>query len=112
MRDFELAIANSLTNVWPEIDQKGCEFHMSKNIFKQVITSGLKVEYSQRGNDHLVNLVHSAIGLAYVPLEMINVSPYFFFYMICHTILIDIYRAQSFLHQDIKRVSSFNGTFP
>ena len=74
MRDFELSLANSLTNVWPEIDQKGCEFHMSKNIFKQVITSGLKVEYSQRGNDHLVNLVHSAIGLAYVPLEMIKVS--------------------------------------
>ena len=72
MRDFELAIANSLETVWPEIQQKGCHFHMAKAIWKRISDAGLKSAYSQKGNDSLVEIVVSAIGMAYVPIEMIH----------------------------------------
>ena len=45
---------------------------MAKAIWKRVVDAGLKSAYSERGNDKLVALIVSAIGMAYVPLDNIK----------------------------------------
>ena len=76
MCDFELGIRKSLKKVWPDLKVKGCHFHMAKAIWKRVVDAGLKNAYSDRENkknDFLVALIVGAIGMAYVPLERLEV---------------------------------------
>ena len=45
---------------------------MAKNIWSNVVDLGFKGKYSKAGFEKLAGLVRSAIGLPYVPLEMIR----------------------------------------
>lgn len=66
MTDFELAAINAAHTVYPQADQSGCLFHLSKNIFSCVQDEGLQVQYNNNQNNIATNL-RMVAALAFVP---------------------------------------------
>lgn len=49
--DFEKSIHNALLEVWPQIEIKGCIFHLCQSWWRKIQKIGLATEYSK--NDEI-----------------------------------------------------------
>ena len=45
MTDFESSMLNALNQIYPDITQLGCLFHLVKNVFRRVQDIGLQQNY-------------------------------------------------------------------
>ena len=45
MADWELAACQAATAIWPDLQVKGCYFHFSQNVFKNLQVKGLLIPY-------------------------------------------------------------------
>ena len=50
MVDFEKAMMNSITTVFPSMEVKGCFFHFSQNIYRKIQEVGLLQLYNSDAN--------------------------------------------------------------
>lgn len=67
--DFEVALRNSFQKVFgKKISLKGCHFHFGQSLWRYVQNNGMRIPFCTKGNECLVDLVRSAIALAFVPL--------------------------------------------
>ena len=66
LTDFERGAINAVANVYPNVTPKGCLFHLTSNVYKNVQRLGLQQEYIQnaqfRGDVQLIS------ALPFVPL--------------------------------------------
>jgi hypothetical protein len=70
MADFEKAVFSAFEENFPEIVSKGCVFHFSQSLLRNVASEGLRDTYS---NDNAFNhWVKRCFSLAFVPPESIN----------------------------------------
>jgi hypothetical protein len=70
MADFETAVHNSIREVFPDINTKGCFFHFNQSIWKKVQATGLQISY--RDNDDVKTLVRRAAILPPLPLASVE----------------------------------------
>ncbi|XP_076069967.1 uncharacterized protein LOC143041794 [Oratosquilla oratoria] len=67
MMDFEKAAINSLLDIFPSSDVTCCLFHLSQNVYKQVVTIGFKQQYHQ--DDDFSLKVRFLPALAFLPID-------------------------------------------
>ena len=72
--DFEQAALNSVRNIFPDVNVKGCFFHLSKNIWKRIVNNGLKVFYVENNEFEIQMRMVSA--LAFIPVDEVLNSFY------------------------------------
>ena len=65
MIDFERAAKNALETTFPNVDVKGCFFHLAQNVYRQVQSHGLAEEYQR--NAEFALEVRMIPALAFVP---------------------------------------------
>ena len=70
MCDLELGNTNATRTQFPGVQIKGCLFHLSRDIWRQVLENGLKVAFTN-GKDVRAEIKH-LLGLPFVPLEDIT----------------------------------------
>ena len=63
--DFEHATHNAARAIWPEIDIKGCQFHLSQSCWRKVQSLGLAAEY-KNPESNVGNWIKSFFGLSYL----------------------------------------------
>jgi hypothetical protein len=63
--DFEIAVINSASAVFEDIEIKGCFFHLSSNIWKHIQAAGLQERY--RTNEEFALHLRMIAALAFVP---------------------------------------------
>ena len=68
--DFEVAVHNSLKNLFPGINTKGCFFHFTQCIWRKAQSTGLQNPY--RDNEDVRTLVRRAAILPLIPLDCID----------------------------------------
>ncbi|CAF5054651.1 unnamed protein product, partial [Rotaria socialis] len=69
MTDFETGTIKSVKDMLPNILHKGCLFHFSQAVWRQVQSKGLTTKYKE---DEVFRLnVKQLIALAFVPLDQI-----------------------------------------
>ena len=65
LTDFEIAAINAIRAEFPEVQNKGCHFHLSQNIYRKVQEFGLTVLY---GTDETFSmLIRHIPALAFLP---------------------------------------------
>ncbi|KAI6169993.1 hypothetical protein M3Y97_01165800 [Aphelenchoides bicaudatus] len=70
--DYEIALYSAAQNAWPDVEIRGCFFHLHQAIKRKICSKGLKRRYD---NDPDFNLWSKCIAsLAYVPTEKITES--------------------------------------
>ena len=67
LTDFEKAAINSIQVEFPEVQNKGCHFHLSQNIYRKVQAFGFATLYGTNENFSL--LVRHIPALAFLPAE-------------------------------------------
>ena len=70
MVDFEKAVINSILNTFRNSDVASCLFHLSQNIYKQVIQIGLKHRYNN--DDDFSLKVRRLSTLAFLPIDDVS----------------------------------------
>lgn len=66
LMDYELAIHNAVSSVWPSSTRRGCFFHFKKALFRNLVQSNLGEEYSVPDSD--IRKSFALMGaLAFVP---------------------------------------------
>ena len=70
MCDFEQALRDAFLRVFFWLLLKGCHFHYGQSLWKFVVANGLKVQYSEMGNEDLAELIRLAMSLAFVRLDL------------------------------------------
>lgn len=71
MFDFEMAALNAARNAFPEAQIHACIFHLGKNIFKQIVSSGLRTKYVN--DDDFAHKMRMIGALVFVPLNKVKV---------------------------------------
>ena len=67
--DFEKAVINSFTHVWPNALVKCCFFYLTQNIWRKVQTVGLQADYIH--NEELALAICNIPALAFAPPDCI-----------------------------------------
>ena len=67
MLDFELAAINAFKYAFPNVKITSCFFHFGQNIFKKIVSVGLKEQYKKDIN--MKNWVRKIIAPALVPID-------------------------------------------
>ena len=49
MADWEIAARQAAEDIWPELMVKGCFFHISNTIFKNLKAKGLLIPFKNHG---------------------------------------------------------------
>ncbi|XP_062591960.1 uncharacterized protein LOC134253450 [Saccostrea cucullata] len=70
LADFETAIHNSIRQVFPGVNTKGCFFHFKQEVWRRAQQTGLQILYKE--NDDVKTLVRRAAVLPLVPLGCIE----------------------------------------
>ena len=65
--DFEMAIMNSVQNIWPETILKGCYFHFRQNLWRQIQQLGFVTDYNN--DEEAKKFFRWFAVLAFVPLD-------------------------------------------
>ena len=65
LTDFEMAAINAIRTEFPGVQNKGCHFHLSQNIYRKVQEYGLTVLYGTDENFSL--LIRQISALAFLP---------------------------------------------
>lgn len=65
MTDFELPAIKAFKSVWPDIEPRGCFFHLCQSHIRQIAKKGLKVEYenTETGLRHFVKSICALVIL-------------------------------------------------
>jgi len=63
--DFELAAMNGFSQEYPNVQQRGCFFHFSQNVYRRIQRAGLQAEYVDDAD--FVLKCRMILGLAFVP---------------------------------------------
>lgn len=71
MIDFELVSKNAFEYHFPNIQVRGCFFHVSQSLIKKIHNSGLKTAYNDNLNG-LRSWVKKMIALALVPIDKVD----------------------------------------
>ena len=67
--DFERAVFSAVYHVFPGVTQRGCNFHYTAAVYKNVGAKGLQsLHYSCPGFQELIYMLY---GLAYVPVDKV-----------------------------------------
>ncbi|RNA01702.1 hypothetical protein BpHYR1_007717 [Brachionus plicatilis] len=70
--DYELAIINSIQEVFPESEVCGCFFHLKKSIWRHVQENGLATKYSDFSSENLIRRHKKMLAcLAFVPVDFV-----------------------------------------
>ncbi|RNA12641.1 hypothetical protein BpHYR1_000768 [Brachionus plicatilis] len=71
--DYELAIINSIKEIFPEADVFGCYFHLKKSIWRHIQSIGLAAKYSDLSlKDNLIRKYSKMLAcLAFVPVDYV-----------------------------------------
>ena len=67
MMDFELSGMNAVCAIFPNSVIKGCLFHFSQSIWRNVINQGLKQQYDE--NEHIRKDIRKLLALPFIPLH-------------------------------------------
>lgn len=67
MTDFEVAIINACREVFPNIPQSGCNFHLGQIVYRRVQESGLQEQYRDPCDRSIKKYTHRLLALAFVP---------------------------------------------
>ncbi|QQP42000.1 Putative LOC100898192, partial [Caligus rogercresseyi] len=67
MIDFEKAIMNAFTEVFPTSNITGCLFHLAKNIYRHIVDLGMRELYLTNGDFN--TKMKSLTALAFLPIE-------------------------------------------
>ncbi|CAF1394457.1 unnamed protein product [Rotaria sp. Silwood1] len=69
MTDFETGTIKSVKDMWPNVLHKGCLFHFSQAVWRQVQSKGLTTKYNE--DEYFRLNVKKLIALAFVPLDQV-----------------------------------------
>lgn len=69
MSDFELAIINAIKTHLNPNSVHLCFFHLCQNVFKKIISEGLKVKYMDENDSSIRDAARSMCALAFVPVQ-------------------------------------------
>lgn len=72
MSDFELAIINSVKQVYPQSTILLCFFHLSQSVWRHLQSIGLQVAYNDPENREVKNGFSQLLALAFVPAEDVS----------------------------------------
>ncbi|CAF1109257.1 unnamed protein product [Brachionus calyciflorus] len=70
MTDFELAAINAFKEAFPNIENKGCLFHLCQSFMKKF--SELKLKKDYENNEEVSNWFKTVCSLAIVPIDYVN----------------------------------------
>ena len=72
LTDFEIAAINAVKTEFPEVQNKGCHFHLAQNVYRKVQSEGLTVQYGTDENFSL--LIRHIPALAFFPPDDIPIA--------------------------------------
>ena len=64
--DFETAIHNAVTKVWPGCEVKGCRFHLGQSWWRKIQSLGLSKEYGKKDSE-VSQFLKKIFGLSLLP---------------------------------------------
>ncbi|PKY59054.1 hypothetical protein RhiirA4_481494 [Rhizophagus irregularis] len=64
--DFELAAINVLHSKFPDINNKGCYFHLCQNGWRQIQRCGLAIQYENDEHFSIMNYIIVLIAANYI----------------------------------------------
>lgn len=69
MGDFEKAIINACTEVFPEVPVTCCFFHLGQSVYRKIQSEGLQQAYNDPLDRAIKMYTHMMLALAYVPVD-------------------------------------------
>lgn len=67
MTDFELAIINAVSEVFPNVPVSGCYFHLGQILYRRIQGDGLQAQYRDPADRSVKRFAHMLLALAFVP---------------------------------------------
>ncbi len=67
MSDFESAIINGCTQVYPGVPLSGCHFHLGQIVYRRIQSDGLQAMYRDPVDRTVKRYTHMLLALAFVP---------------------------------------------
>ena len=67
MSDFELAITNTVRDIFPDTRLLLCFYHLSQALYRKIQKLGLQTAYNNRDNTCVKDYTHMTAALAFVP---------------------------------------------
>jgi len=64
--DFENAIHNSVTTVWPDLEVKACRFHLGQSWWREIQSVGLSKQYGKKDSE-VSQFLKKIFGLSLLP---------------------------------------------
>jgi len=64
--DFEPAIQNAATTVWPGLEVKTCRFHLGQSWWRKIQSLGLSKQYGKK-NSEVSQFLKTIFGLSLLP---------------------------------------------
>jgi hypothetical protein len=70
--DFETAIHNAVTTVWPGLEVKACRFHLGQSWWRKIQSLGLSKQYGKRDSE-VSQFLKKIFGLSLWPLFYVGI---------------------------------------
>jgi hypothetical protein len=64
--DFETAIHNAVTTVWPGLEVKACRFHLAHSLWRKIQSLGLSKQYGKKDSE-LIQFLKKIFELSLSP---------------------------------------------
>jgi len=64
--DFETAIHNAVTTVWPDLEVKACRFHLGQSWWRKIQPLGLSKQYGKKDSE-VSQFLKKIFGLSLLP---------------------------------------------
>jgi len=64
--DFEIAIHQAVMQVWPNVQLKGCRFHLGQSWYKKINSLGLSSDYQSKESE-IGSFLRAFFGLPFLP---------------------------------------------